>query len=82
MLRVYADFNSRTSDGACFILLYNGRDLEAQVATLNFSRGDKVILYQDDADFEIEAILDVRHVDALNRDCWVAIPDYSTLVRC
>jgi hypothetical protein len=43
--------------------------------------GDKVQLFQDENDFEVTAVLDYRYVDILQRKAWVAVPDWSTLVR-
>ena len=81
MLRVYADFSDRDRDGACWLLNYQSVDLADQVAALEIKRGDKVTLYQDEDDFEVVATLDFRYVDVLARETWVAVPDWSTLVR-
>jgi hypothetical protein len=81
MLKVFADLNARTEDDACFILNYGGADLEKQIEDLRLSKGDKIILYQDEDDFEVIATLDIRYVDALKRETWVAAPHWSTLVR-
>jgi hypothetical protein len=35
MLKVFTDFNASTSDGACFILTYEGADLERQLEIKN-----------------------------------------------
>lgn len=81
MYRVYADFNARTPDGLCWILMYNNLVLEKQITNLHLSKGDKILLFQDENDFEVEATLDFRYVDVLSRESWVAIPDWSTLIR-
>jgi hypothetical protein len=81
MLKVFTDFNARTKDGLCWILKYNEDDLSSQVSQLNLKPGDKVILYQDEGDFEVVATLDFRWVDFLGREAWVAIPDWITIVR-
>ena len=81
MLRVFTDFNARTQDGVCWNLVYQDADLNEQAATLGLSRGDKITLYQDESDFDVTATLDHRYVDILGRTAWVAIPDWSTLIR-
>lgn len=81
MLRVFTDFNARTAEGLCWNLLYRGVALEKQADRLRLATGDKVILCQDDDDFDVTATLDFRHVDALGRDTWVADPDWTTIVR-
>ncbi len=81
MLKVFADFDARTKDDACFFLHYRGVVLEKQIEDLRLSKGDKVMLYQDEDDFEVSATLDVSYVDVLKRETRVAVPDWSTLVR-
>jgi hypothetical protein len=81
MLKVFTDFNARTHDGVCWNLVYNEIDLADKVDKLNLKGGDKIILYQDDDDFEVIATLDFRWVDVLGRDTWVAVPDWDTMVR-
>lgn len=81
MLKLYTDFNDQTNDGLCWILYYNSKVLESQVSQLNLKPGDKVILYQDEGDFEVVATLDFRWVDFLGREAWVAVPDWSTILR-
>lgn len=81
MLKVFADFNDRTSDGACWNLRHDGNDLEKKIDELGLIKGDRVQLFQDEDDFEVVAVLDFRYVDIMQRDVWVAVPDWSTLVR-
>jgi len=81
MLKVFTDFNARTSDGVCWNLKHHDADLEAKIVDLKLNVGDKVQLFQDENDFEVIAALDYRYVDILKRKAWVAIPDWSTLVR-
>lgn len=81
MLRMWTDFNARTQDGVCWHLKYGNADLESQASGLHIAKGDKIILYQDEDDFDVTAILDRRYVDVLGREVWVAVPDWSTLVR-
>jgi hypothetical protein len=81
MLRVLTDFNAATPDDLCWLLKYQGVDLEVQADTLKIARGDKIILYPDEDDFDVSATLDFQFVDVLGRQTWVAVPDWSTLVR-
>lgn len=81
MLRIYTDFNASTADDLCWLLKYRRADLADQIAALGLSKGDNIILYQDEDDFEVTAMLDYRYVDALAREAWVAVPDWDTLVR-
>jgi hypothetical protein len=81
MLVVRTDFNARTVDGVCWILVYQGADLEERKDELRLQKGDKIILFQDEDDFEVTATLDFRYVDVLGRAALVAVPDWSTLER-
>jgi len=81
MLRVFTDFNARTPDGICWNLIYQGSELDKQADNLHLAKGDKIILFQDEDDFEVIATLDFGNVDVLGRETWVAIPDWSTLER-
>jgi hypothetical protein len=79
MLKVFTDFNGRTPDGLCWILVYGEKDLAEQLDQLQLKRGDEIVLYQDEGDFEVTATLDFRWVDMLGRDAWVAIPDWNRM---
>jgi hypothetical protein len=81
MLKVFTDFNARTSDGVCWNLKYDDADFEKRIDDLKLVVGDKVLLFQDEKDFEVTAVLDYRQVDILKRKAWVAVPDWSTFVR-
>lgn len=81
MLRVFTDFNAMTQDGICWNLHYRGEDLETQASELRLAIGDVVILYQDDDDFELSAMLDFKYVSMIARETWIAVPDWSTMVR-
>lgn len=74
MLKVFTDFNARTASGACWNLVHNGHDADASL----LGKGDRVILFQDEDDFEVEALIDFRFVKELHREAWVATPDWST----
>jgi hypothetical protein len=76
MLKYFTDFNARTKSGECWNLVHDGVDItDAAVAK---KAGDRILLYQDDDDFEVEATLDYRFVDELKQCQWVALPDWST----
>jgi hypothetical protein len=51
------------------------------MATLALKEGDKIILFQDEDDFEVVATLSYRYIDILGRKAWVAIPDWATIKR-
>jgi hypothetical protein len=74
MLRVFTDFNARTEAGACWNLVHDGADLGGDVV----ATGDRIILFQDEDGFEVEAILDFRFVEELRPCAWIATPDWST----
>lgn len=79
MIRVFSDFNAMTPDEVCWNLVYQGTDLEKQLDKLQLSKGDKIILYQDEGDFDVIATLDYRFVAMLGRMALVAVPDWSTM---
>jgi hypothetical protein len=81
MIRIYTDFNARTTEGECFLLFVGEKKLADCVGDLNLHVGDLVVLYQDDGDFEVEAELKYQRVELLNKDDWIAAPNWSTLVR-
>jgi len=81
MIRIYADFNDQTTDGGYWILQSNNAPIEEKIAEIGLSSGDHVLLYQDDDDFEVEATLYYKFVDAIGRGGWVAYPKWSTLTR-
>jgi hypothetical protein len=74
MLKVFTGFNARTQSGACWNLVHNGRDADGSM----LRKGDRVILFQDEDDFEVEALIDFRFVGELQREAWVAIPAWHT----
>ena len=63
MLRIYCDFNDETEDHMCWILSYDGKPVDEQINQLGLKEGDRVLLYQDEDDFEVEGTLrfDQRH---------------------
>ncbi len=81
MIRVYADFNDGTADGGYWILQYAECDLADKAVELGLAAGDRILLYQDDDDFEVEAALAFRRLDETGNDSWVAYPDWGSLKR-
>ena len=81
MLKISADFNNRDHNGACFALRYGNNDLDKQAHALNLVEGDRVVIYQEEDDFEVEAILKYEDVQYLGKPAWVAHPDWSTIIR-
>jgi hypothetical protein len=82
VIKVYCDFNDRTEDECCWTLLYANCSLETQMTQLGLNNGDRVILFQDEGDFEVEAILLVRQMHPYfigEKLC--ARPDWTTLRR-
>ena len=74
MRKLFTDFNARTKAGDCWNLVDEGTDVQDGSIT----RGERVILYQDEDDFEVEATIDFRFIDELNHYGWVATPDWAT----
>ena len=81
MIRIYADFNDKTADGGYWILQFDDMPVEEKITEMGLSSGDHVLLYQDDDDFEVDAILDYRFLDVIGREGWAAYPDWATLIR-
>jgi len=54
--------------------MYNGMPVDDGL----LRPGDRVVLFQDDDDFEVEAKIDFTFVRDLDRDSWIATPDWST----
>jgi hypothetical protein len=74
MLRLFTDFNARTRSGACWNLVHAGRDAGSAL----LKKGDRVVLYQDEDGFEVEAIIDFQSINEPERESWIATPDWST----
>ncbi len=80
MIRVYSDFNDRDPlDGACLNLWIEDLPLERRAEELGLKIGSKIVLYQDENDFEVVATLESRNVSGTDR--LVAVPDWSTIRR-
>ena len=80
LLKIYSDFNTRTADDLNIVLFYQGKSLSDQLERLGLAKGDKVILYQDDDDFEVIATLDFKYDEFLGHETLLAIPDWSTII--
>lgn len=79
MLRVYCDFNDRTEDDLHWLLFFEGSALADAAGRLGLRDGDRVLLFQDADDFEVEATLHFNRTDpyfAGTKLC--ALPDWST----
>ena len=74
MLRLFTDFNARAESGDCWNLIRQGLAVDDSL----LKKGDRVIMFQNEDDFEVEATVDFRFVEELKRDSWVAVPDWST----
>ena len=60
-------------------MLHEGVHLDEAAERLQLKAGDRILLYQDDDDFEVEATLDHRHFSCLLGAAWIAVPDWTTL---
>ena len=63
MLRIQTSFQDTPGDDFYFVLYYRDRPLVEQLNELGMKSGDSVMLYEDDCDYETEAILlfDYKH---------------------
>jgi hypothetical protein len=83
MLRLITDFNAELTDGCVWTLSIergdDGRlvDFNDMAKVLKVVTSDKVILDPDE-DFELLGTLEFRYISELQRECWVARPDWST----
>ena len=77
MLKLFTDFNARTQAGDCWNLVHEGADIQEHL----LQAGQRVILYQDKDDFEVEATIAFRFVSELNKPAWVATPDWATMKK-
>ncbi len=78
MRRVYCDFNDSDADDHYWILYIDQKPMEQ----CDPQEGELVLLFQDDNDFEVEAVLLKRYIPwAIPAERWVARPNWSTLVR-
>jgi putative acetyltransferase len=79
VLRVYCDFNNRTEDERYWILWYRGRPLEQVASDLGLKDLDRVTLYDDAYQLEVDATLlfDQTEPDFIGSPL-CARPDWST----
>jgi hypothetical protein len=76
MLRLYADFNEMTEDGNS-VFIAADREID-QETIRQLAPGLRVILYQDEDDFEVEAIVEPEEAFP-NRIFWYGRLDWNTL---
>lgn len=82
MTKVYCDFNDFTADDLYWLLYVDDVPLSDVAEKLGLREGDRVVLFQDEGDFEVEATLHFGRTDPLflgERLC--ARPDWRTLKR-
>jgi hypothetical protein len=75
--RLYCDFNDGCDAYGYWLLIKDGIRIGPSLEAHGLQEGDRVVLYQDEDDFEVEATLrwgGTGHDDV----CWVAIPDWDT----
>lgn len=77
MRRVYCDFNERMENDAHIVLFIDERRIE----DCDPVEGERLILFQDEGDFEVEGVLSFRGSEWFGRPTWTAFPDWQTLVR-
>jgi hypothetical protein len=80
-IKVYCDFNSGTDKEGFFILYYGDQPIADQINKLGLSNGSVITLYQEEGDFEVQAILRFEFIDILDRKDWIAYPNWETLKR-
>ncbi len=82
--RIYTDFNT-AERGRYWILRYKDIPLDdASIAAANkvgLTVGQRVILYQDEDDFDVFADLDFGFLSDLKRETWFALPDWGTKAK-
>jgi hypothetical protein len=67
-----------TGDGLCWNMWSNNEDAQKIAKNIGLYSGQRVLLFQDEGDFEVEAVLSFQHIKEVGYDCWVAKPDWST----
>lgn len=80
MLRVQTSFQDTPGDGHYFVLLYEGRDLNAQLDDLGLKDGDTILLWEPDCgDYTVEAILlvEYQHPAMLRPALWARAKNIS-----
>lgn len=77
MLRLFTDYQAVGPNGCFWILKHNNIDVNVQAKTLKLKKGDRVILDAHE-DFEVTGVLDFIYVNYVEKEIWVAFPDWST----
>ena len=72
MLRVQTSFQDTPGEGFYFVLYYRNKPLAEQLNELGLDNGDSVMLYEDDCDYEAEAVLlfDYKHPMMFGKALW------------
>ena len=72
MLRVETSFQDTPDDGFYFVLQHAGRPLSEQLEELGLKDGDRVILWEEDCELEITAVLlfNYKHPMMFERALW------------
>ncbi len=79
-LRLWTDFNAISTENQCWILKNPSLDVQ-DLDPDSLREGVRVILFQDEGDFEVEATIHFGFVSApLHGTAWHAVPDWDTLV--
>lgn len=84
MLKLYCDFNGQDLKRYFLLRVPDDTDglwpeLEVRAKDLGIKAGDRVILFQDVGDFEVEATLGFGSSDTFSATRWYAVPDWNTL---
>ena len=75
--RLYCDFNEGSDSDGYWLLMKDDERLDANLEVHGLREGDRVLLYQGEDDFEVEAVLN-RGRTPYGDERWVAAPDWST----
>ena len=80
MMRLQTDFNALPSDERAWLLLFEMRPLD-DLTTIGLAEGDRVRLFQDEGDFDVEGVVGFGPVGppALPEPRWFVAVDWSTL---
>ncbi|HEV7229106.1 hypothetical protein [Brevundimonas sp.] len=81
MIRVWTDFNALSTLDRAWLLKSGNAPFDP--AFLGLSHGDRILLWQDEDDFEVEGVLAFGRPGppAVDRDAWYAQVDWPTLRR-
>lgn len=82
MFRVFTDFNELSVTERAWLLLHEGQPLAVVLADLGLQAGDRILLFQDERDFDVEGVLAFGPANAPASDIhpvWYAQIDWTTL---